>query len=169
VQATIDLLNRLGHLRLDLLHQTEAALARVYLNQLASLPRDGEHRLVEWLFDIPVRRGDNIDLWSARIYRDAGDARQRDRETDHHWCVQLAFDLPGLGPLQAQINLHGERVSTHFRAAREDSLPILRDNLHELRQAMQDAGLEVGTIDCQHGAIPATGERNVNALINETV
>ncbi len=168
VQATIDLLNRLGHLRLDLLQQTEAALARIHLNQLASLPRDADHRLVEWLFDIPVRRGDTIDLWSARIYRDADEKSQTRERPTARWRVQLAFDLPGLGPIQAQINLLGERVSTHFWTHEAHTLPLLRQHLHELRRGMLAAGLEVGDIDCQHGTIPESASGPRNPLINET-
>ncbi len=167
VQATIDLLNRFGHLRLDLLQQTEAALARIHLNQLASLPREAEHRLVEWLFDIPVRRGDTIDLWSARVYRDADDeSQQRDRPTVQ-WHVQLAFDLPGLGPMQAQISLQGETVATRFWATEANTLPLLREHLHELRRGLLVAGLEVGDIDCQQGAIPGAASVALNPLISE--
>ncbi len=167
VQAGLDLLNRLGNLRLDLLQQAEAALARVHLNQLASRPRDGEHRLVEWLFDIPLRRGNDIDLWSARIYRDVeSKTRTRDRPAAS-WRVQLAFDLPGLGPMQAQIELRGERVSTRFWAAQQETLPVLQGNLHTLREAMLEAGLEVGDMDCQAGTIPDTPGRNQDPLISE--
>lgn len=169
VQASLDLLNRLGNLRLDLLQQTEAALARVHLNQLASLPREGEHRLVEWLFDIPVRRGNDVDFWSARLFRDTdGDTKARDT-APAQWSVQLAFDLPGLGPMQAQINLHGERVSTHFWATREETLPLVHGNLKALRRNMLEVGLEVGDIDCRLGAIPETPGRNQAPLIREKV
>jgi hypothetical protein len=166
VQATIDLINRLGNLRLDLLQQTEAALARVQLSQLASLPREGERGLVEWLFDIPVRRGEDIDFWSARMLRDNED-QQRDTDESSNWSVQLAFDLPGLGPMQAHIELHGERVSTHFWASETGTLPLLREHLHELRNSFNDVGLEVGNIDCQAGQIPQPGKPPVNPLINE--
>ena len=169
VQATIDVLNRFGHLRLDLLQQTEAALARIHLNQLASLPREAEHRLVEWLFDIPVRRGDDIDLWSARLYRDADGQSQQHEQPAAQWHIQLAFDLPGLGPMQAQINLQGERVSTHFWASEANTLPLLREHLHELRRSLLAAGLEVGDIDCQQGAIPGSATSvSLDPLVNET-
>jgi len=166
VQATLDLLNRLGNLRLDLLQQTEAALARVQLSQLASLPREGERGLVEWLFDIPVRRADDIDFWSARMLREKDD-QSSEADDDAGWSVQLAFDLPGLGPMQAQIQLQGERVSTHFWASNTDTLPLLRENLHELRSSFNEVGLEVGDIDCQAGQIPRPGKPPVNPLINE--
>jgi hypothetical protein len=169
MQASLDLLNRLGNLRLDLLKQTEAALARVQLNQLASLPRESENRLVEWLFDIPVRRGNDVDLWSARLYRDAEGNTETNEKTKAQWSVQLAFDLPGLGPMQAQVNLHGDRVSTHFWATRQDTLPRLRENLHALREAMLEVGLDVGEIDCQLGAIPDIPGRDRGPLISEKV
>jgi len=167
VQAGIDLLNRLGHLRPDLLQQTEAALARVHLNQLASLPREGEHRLVEWLFDIPVRRGDDVDFWSARLYRDSQDGSETSAGKTASWSVQLAFDLPGLGPMQAQVNLLGERVSTWFSAARPEILPLLRAHLHELRRSMLEAGLQVADIDCRQGMIAPTGKHSASPLIDE--
>lgn len=166
VQATLDLINRLGNLRLDLLQQTEAALSRVQLSQLASLPREGERGLIEWLFDIPVRRGEDIDLWSARMLRDS-EEQQRNNDESASWSVQLAFDLPGLGPMQAQIQLRGERVSTHFWASETDTLPLLREHLHELRNSFDAVGLEVGDIDCQAGQIPQPGKPPVNPLINE--
>lgn len=167
VKATLDALNSLGNLRPDLLQQTEAALARIHLNQLASLPREGEHRLVEWLFDIPVRRGEDIDFWSARLYRDADGKDDARGQAQPLWSVQLAFDLPGLGPLQAQISLRGDRVSTHFHAARAETLPLLHAHLHELRRAMHDAGLDVDVIDCQPGSIPVDASPTRTPLINE--
>jgi hypothetical protein len=168
VQATLDLLNRLGQLRLDLLQQTEAALARVHLNQLASQPRESDHRLVEWLFDLPLRRGDAIDLWSARICRDADQQdQQRDRPAAL-WQVQLAFDLPGLGPMQAQISLRDECVSTRFWAAEADTLPLLREQLPALRLGLIAAGLQVGDIDCRHGTLSQPASTPLDPLINET-
>lgn len=168
VQATLDLLNRLGHLRLDLLQQTEAALARVHLNQLASQPRESDHRLVEWLFDLPLRRGDAIDLWSARIRRDTDQRNEQREQPAALWQVQLAFDLPGLGPMQAQISLRGECVSTRFWAAEADTLPLLRQQLPALRLGLIAAGLQVGDIDCRHGTLSEPASPPLDPLINET-
>lgn len=167
VQAVVDLLKGLTHLRPELLQQTEAALARIHLNQLASLPRDGDHRLVEWLFDIPVRRGDAIDLWSVRLQRDAerqSDARQAAAAV---WRVQLAFDLPGLGPMQAHVTLQGECISTRFHAERPETLPLVDSHLPELRRALLEAGLEVGTLDCHAGIVPCNDAVPRETLIDE--
>jgi len=156
VQATIDLLNRIGNLRTDLLQQAEKALARIQLHQLASShPRQAEHGLLEWLLELPVRRGDEIDLWSMRIAREEHEQAARKAQARHHWSVQLAFDLPGLGPVQAQVTLAGERVSTRFWTGREDTLPLFREHLQKLQDMLGHAGLEVGSLDCIPGPMPA--------------
>jgi len=167
VQVSLEAPDNPAHLRLDLLQQTEAALARVHLNQLASLPREGEHRLVEWLFDIPLRRGDSLDFWSARVSRDGGGGGETAETSGPLWSVQLAFDLPGLGPMQARINLQGEQVSTLFRAERAETLPLLQAHLHELRKSLLAVGLEVGSIDCQSGELAETGPSEAGPLIDE--
>ncbi len=74
---------------------------------------------------------------------------------------------PGWAPCRRRSNLHGERVSTYFRAERAETLPLLHDHLHELRRALLDAGLEVGDIDCRQGVTRDVGERPVNPLIDE--
>lgn len=167
VEASLALANRLGNLRADLLLQAETALARVQLAQLAAVPREADRSLIEWLFDIPVRHGEDIDIWSARLKRDARDKDHKRGQRSAQWTVQLAFDLPGLGPMQAQIQLHGERVSTHFWTLDTDTLPLVREHLHELRQALLGAGLEVAEVDCQAGRIPDTVQPPQPPLINE--
>lgn len=167
VQATLDLMNRIGNLRTDLLRQTEVALARLQLHQLASQPRDAERSLLEWLFELPVRRGDDIDLWSVRFTREQTQRETQKRKAQHKWSVQLAFDLPGLGPVQAQVTLHGERVSTRFWAGNEASLPLFRENLQSLQKMFGHVGLEIGKLDCVPGPMPSAVA--VPSLIREKV
>jgi len=167
VNQDIELLSRLGTLRTTLLQQSEAALARLQLSQLAAVPREGERGLIEWLFDLPVRRGDDIDLWSVRIFREAEQQPRRNRPRSDTWTVQLAFDLPGLGAMQAQVRLHNETVSARFWASNPDTVPLLEQHLHELRRSLLAAGLEVSDIDCCHGTLPAAGPPSGDPLIDE--
>jgi hypothetical protein len=167
LRPSADLLNGLGKLRTDLLQQSEAALARLQLSQLAALPRDGERGLLEWLFELPVRRGDDIDLWSLRVYREP-DSQPRDRRPRPPcWSVLLAFDLPGLGPVQARVRLVGERVSTDFWAAHQHTVPLLNGHLHELRRSLSAVGLEVAELKCRAGSMPTAGSGDNKPLINE--
>ena len=169
LQASLDLLHQPGNFRTDLLQQAEAALARIQLHQLAAVPREGERGLLEWLFELPIRRGDDIDLWSLRLLHDRDQPAQPARQPSPHWTVQLAFDLPGLGPVQAQVQLRDARVSAHFWTQQAEALPLFRDHLHELRTALNGAGLEVEELNCRHGSLQ-TGKGSVDqALIREKV
>ena len=167
MQSSLELLNRVAGFRTDLLQQAEAALTRLQLHQLAALPREGERGLLEWLFELPIRRGEDIDLWSMRIFAEHRQQQQESRRQAPSWSVQMAFDLPGLGPIQAQVQLAGEQVSTRFWAEHQHTLPLLREYMHELRQALNEAGLDVGELECQPGPRPAVKSTGKQALIRE--
>ncbi len=154
LQVSLDLINRMGNFRTDLLLQAEAALARIQLHQLAAVPREAERGLLEWLFELPIRRGDAIDLWSMRLLQDGSEQQHEAKQPVKRWAVQLAFDLPGLGPVQAQVQLCNEQVSTRFWAEQADTLPLLREHMHELREALHTAGLDVGELECRRGPRP---------------
>lgn len=168
-RVTTEMLNQLVNLRTDLLQQTESALARLQLHQLASLPREAERGLLEWLFELPVRHREDIDLWSFRIAREAAQNQRERPDHQPQWSVQIAIDLPGLGPLQVRVQLHGEQISTRFWAESESTLPLLREHLPELRQTMTDAGLDVADLDCQAGPLATQQPKPGKPLINETV
>ncbi|GMQ88348.1 MAG: flagellar hook-length control protein FliK [Gammaproteobacteria bacterium] len=169
LQVSLDLINRMGNFRTDLLLQAEAALARIQLHQLAAVPREAERGLLEWLFELPIRRGDVIDLWSMRLLQDGGEQQHEAKQPVKRWAVQLAFDLPGLGPVQAQVQLCNERVSTRFWVEQADTLPLLRKHMHELREALHTAGLDVGELECRRGPRPAEKNGGAQPLIREKV
>ena len=72
--------------------------------------------------------------------------------------------------MQARVAMQGERISTWFWAQRDETLPFLREHLPELRQGLEDAGLEVGEVACRKGFIPAgPGDANDPGLLSEKV
>ena len=169
LQVSLDLINRMGNFRTDLLQQAEAALARIQLHQLAAVPREAERGLLEWLFELPIRRGDDIDLWSMRLLQDRREQQHKTKEPVQHWTVQLAFDLPGLGPVQVQVQIYDEQVSARFWAEQTETLPLLREHMHELREALHTAGLDIGELECQRGPRPAEKTGVEQPLIREKV
>jgi hypothetical protein len=169
LQASLDLISRMGNFRTDLLLQAEAALARIQLHQLAAVPREGERGLLEWLFELPIRRGDDIDLWSMRLFQERSEQQQEAQQPVQRWAVQLAFELPGLGPVQAQVQLCNEQVSASFWAEQTDTLPLLREHMHELREALRTAGLDIGDLECQQGPRPTEKTGAEHPLIREEV
>jgi hypothetical protein len=165
LRPSLDLSNA-DNLRSDLLRQIEASLSRLQMQQLAAVPREGERSLAEWLLDLPVRRGEDIDLWSMRWFRDPETHTPNGPDTQG-WSVQLAFDLPGLGPIQVLVQLQGEQVNTRFWAQLQQTPPLLRAHLGELRQALQSAGLQVGDLDCHAGSLSVPETKPDKPFIQE--
>ena len=156
-----------GILVTELLRQAEAALARLQLHQLASQPRDADRSLLEWMFDLPVRRGSDIDLWSLRLIRERETEHDEHKPARHRWSVELAFDLPGLGPVQARVQLLGAQVSTRFWVERPPARALFRQHLDTLRDLFDEAGLKVGQLDCEAAPMPEGEGPHAPPLIEE--
>ena len=146
----------------DLLGLVRATLSRIKLNQVASLPQDRQHP-PEWVIELPLRGQGSIDIWSLRILRRQDEGRDGNRErTSPVWSVLLAFDLPGLGPMQARVTLAGEdRIQALFLGEGQTDLPRVESQLPLLRERLQAAGLVVESLGCYRGRLqtlpPRTG------------
>src|SRR5690606_14257467 len=119
---------------------------------LSSLPQ--ERLAPEWLIELPVRRADETDVWGLRIARDGRNDGQQDdpaAEEGDAWTVMLAFDLPGLGPMQSRISLRGDRVSAQFFSPMQGVLPRINERLSGLQARLQQAGLRVAELTCHQG------------------
>ncbi|MBI5039717.1 MAG: flagellar hook-length control protein FliK [Gammaproteobacteria bacterium] len=134
----------------------EGALARVQLHQLSSLPQMSQERapLPEWLIELPIRRDTETDVWSLRIGRDAEHERDAPADAGPVWSVMLAFDLPGIGPMQSRITLRGDRITAQFFSQTQGVLPLVAEHLPLLQARLHHAGLRVEELTCHHGEIP---------------
>lgn len=151
----------------ELLRQGEGALARVQVNQLSSLPQD-RHPGMEWLIELPVRRDQEVDVWNLRISRDPerGPGRETGESTGG-WSVMLAFDLPGIGPMQTRVNLRGERISAQFFSQTAGVLPLVHEHLPLLEARLRQAGLQIEELSCHHGQIPPAATPKPARLLDE--
>lgn len=149
--------------------QVEGALARVQLNQLSSLNSEPKALTQEWLIELPVRRDTEIDLWALRIQRDQQHESARQSPQGGAWSVMLAFDLPGLGPLQARVSLRGEQVSAQFFSQSANRLPVLGEYLPVLHARLQAVGLVVADITLHHGQIPNPSQPAHPPILDEHV
>lgn len=136
----------------ELQRQTEGTLARVQLNQLASLPSTTETQ-PSWLLELPIRHQAQVDLFHLRIEREAQNKSVAATE-GRPWVVTLAFDLPGLGPVHARVAVLGEQVSTTFWAEQARTTQAFHNHLETLRQNLHQAGLGVGNLNCHTGQPP---------------
>ncbi|MCP3669895.1 MAG: flagellar hook-length control protein FliK [Gammaproteobacteria bacterium] len=130
-----------------LFRQAEGGLARVQLNQLASLPTEDNTRQV-WQFEVPVRHQEHVDSFLIRLEQEQADSKE---DTQPVWYVTLCFDIEPLGPIQAKISLHDDEVSTMFVAEKADSAELLNRRMSDLNQAFLDSGLNVGKLLARRG------------------
>jgi len=131
-----------------LFRQAEGGLARVQLNQLASLPTEDNTRQV-WQFEVPVRHQEHVDSFLIRLEQEQ--ASGSGNTTEPIWYVTLSFNIEPLGPVKAKISMHNEEVSTMFLAERADSAELLNRRMSDLNQAFTNAGLSVGKLFARRG------------------
>ncbi len=130
-----------------LFRQAEGGLARVQLNQLASLPTEDNARQV-WQFEVPIRHQEHVDSFLIRLEQEQVDGKG---DTQPIWYVTLSFDIEPLGPIQAKISLHDDEVSTMFVAEKANSAELLNRRMSDLNQAFLDSGLNVGKLLARRG------------------
>ena len=136
--------------------QIEGTLARLNVNQLASLSSPQQHPL--WVIELPLRHDNHIDLIQLRIEQDASshtpDAQERP------WSISLELQLGDLGPLYARITLLGQQVSVTLWAEENTTASLANLNIERLQHDLVQAGLTTGTLHCQQGSPPHAPPRD---------
>ncbi len=146
---------------LELRRLVQGASARLDLLALtATLPRPRERAALA--AEIPVQSAGEqyqSDVIGLRVAHEQASVEERDgrsgdaragldpQESTHRWRVELAFDLPGVGPLKAEVTLCEEtHVSVCFRGAQGAAAARLQDRLGELAERLGARGLQVNTV-----------------------
>jgi Flagellar hook-length control protein FliK len=149
----------LGSIAHRLLDDTDAAIARQTLLQVASLPdrTDASGNPVDastprWNFEIPFATPQGTAMAQFEIARDGGG---RDNEAAQRiWQARFSLDVEPAGPVHALITLSGERTSVRMWAERPATAAQLRAGANELSQALSAAELQPGDIVIRDGAPP---------------
>lgn len=81
--------------------------------------------------------------WSLRP--DPEDSSRRQGAPERSWSTQVELELPQLGPVQARLQLNGNRVDLLLRRSPQAQERI-DAALPQLRAALQSAGLEIGGV-----------------------
>ncbi len=136
-----------------LLAETDAALARQTLLQVASLPETdaGSHapnHAAQWAFEIPLVAGQGSAIAQFEITRDGHAAI----EASFTWRVRFSVNVEPLGPVHALIALAGERAAVTLWVERETSAAHLRASGAQLQDALRAAALEPRDIQVRVGA-----------------
>ncbi len=140
-----------------LLNDTDAALARQTLLQIASLPIDQQGTRIDtnvprWNFEIPFATLQGTAVAQFEISRDdpgvAVEAQSR------IWRARFSLDIEPAGPVHALVSLTGERTSVRMWAERPTTAAQLRAGTPQLTQALREADLMPGDIVVGEGPAP---------------
>jgi transposase len=94
-------------------------------------------------------------LWQGEVWprqhaeleiREEARAREQEQAGESVWHSTLNIDLPGLGPVTAQIMLSPEGAHINMRA-NASAIAALRANGAEFQAAMRDAGISLRQLD----------------------
>jgi hypothetical protein len=153
-----------GQAARELHGQAEGSVSRITLHQLSSMPTEESPRPI-LLLEMPVRTPQGSDVWGLRIEQEP--PQRKDGRSLARWSVSMAFDIEGLGPVQARISLAGATVQANFWAERPATVAAIEGNLDTLRAGMAEAGLDVGNLHCFYGRPPEPrGHRNPSGIVN---
>jgi Flagellar hook-length control protein FliK len=143
-----------------LLDDTDAAIARQTLLQVASLPDrvDVSGAKVDttaprWNFEIPFVTAQGTAMAQFEISRDGGGEREAEA-AKRIWRARFSLDVEPAGPIHALVSLVGEKTSVRMWAERPATAAQLRAGASQLSQALSRAELNPGDIVIRAGAPP---------------
>ncbi|GAB1716418.1 MAG: flagellar hook-length control protein FliK [Nitrobacter sp.] len=148
-----------GDIARRLLDDTDAAIARQTLLQVASLPDRvdttglrPDQITPRWNFEIPFATPSGTAIAQFEISRDAAG---RDAETAKRvWRARFSLDVEPAGPVHALVSLAGDSTSVRLWAERPATVSRLRAGASQLSQALSRAELQPGDIVIREGAPP---------------
>jgi len=149
-----------------LLADTDAALARQTLMQVASLPGriDGTAAKLDasaprWNFEIPFAMANGTAVAQFEISRDGGGDSEAEAAS-RVWRARFSLDVEPAGPVHALVSLAGDKTSVRMWAERPSTARQLQAGAAQLSQALLRADLSPGDIVIREGvpvqAAPAT-------------
>ncbi|HEY0232417.1 MAG TPA: flagellar hook-length control protein FliK [Dokdonella sp.] len=141
-----------------LLADTDAAIARQTLLQVASLPDrvdSSAPRLdatsPRWNFEIPFAMPNGTAVAQFEISRDRGQDSAAEA-AQRVWRARFSLDVEPAGPVHALVSLSGDKTSVRIWAERPATAEQLRAGSSQLSQALVRAELQPGDIVIQDGA-----------------
>lgn len=146
-----------------LLKLAAAAISRLQTHQLSSLAQTqvdaNGNLLTTWQLELPMRHQQDVIPLQIKLQREQqNDRDDKSDEREMFWRIELAFDLPHLGPLQVRAQLLRGSLSSQLWAERPDTVSLINAELENLRERLRSAGLEVGELTCSQG-MPPQGPR----------
>jgi len=143
-----------------LARQVEAALARVVMDQLASLPDPEAVRQVLQL-SLPFQDQGHQDAVELVLTRES---RRSPAGEPEEWVVELALHPPGLGVFSARLVWRQGRLDTWLWSDTPATTAHIDHHLGALEARYRQAGIESGSVSA---LLPAAG-RKIRKIMPDT-
>ena len=157
-----------------LLGDTDAAIARQTLLQVASLPDrvDTAGARIDptaprWNFEIPFAMPQGTAMAQFEISRDGGGNEVE--AAKRVWRARFSLDVEPAGPVHALVSLIGERTSVRMWAERPATAAQLRAGAAQLSQALSKAELQPGDIVIRDGAPPQSAPARAGHFLDRAL
>ncbi|HEX7761181.1 MAG TPA: flagellar hook-length control protein FliK, partial [Caulobacteraceae bacterium] len=111
----------------------QAALARLQLSQLASLPK--ADAAAHWTFELPIDTADGVAVAQFEISRD-GHGQGGGEAAPPAWRARFSLDIEPGGPVHADISLSGGRTRVTLWAERDSARQTLEAERGDLQAAL---------------------------------
>lgn len=136
-----------------LLSQTDAALSRLRLFQMTSLPEANARTMglssQETNLEIPFVYNGETNLIRFQISRDASEKNQ---QKDDGWQLRFSMNLKDIGEVGADVAFRFKKINATIWAAQKDTANSLEKMLPLLNNSLLEKNLELGSIHIRHGA-----------------
>lgn len=140
-----------------LLDDTDAAIARQTLLQVASLPGQADTTasrldptMPRWNFEIPFVTPQGTAMAQFEISRDGTGSEIE--AAKRAWRARFSLDVEPAGPVHVMVSLNGDRTSVRMWAERPATAEQLQAGVSQLSQALTRAELLPGDIVIRTGA-----------------
>ena len=152
-----------------LIRQTQGALAKIQLNQVASLSQANQPAAEttanqQWFFEVPVNTGTQVETVSIFIEEEKESKTEEDNKKEKRWQVNLGFDLENFGKLHVTLTLVGESASSTIWVEQGDVYHTVQPQLSTLQTRLEALGINVEKLDCRIG-LPAHNKTEVHSQL----
>lgn len=86
------------------------------------------------------------------IEEDAQQQQQDEEESAQNWRTSLSLSLPGLGSVDARIQLHNDQLVLSISSDSDQTCTLMKIEADTLRRQMMDAGLTLTSINVANAA-----------------
>ena len=135
-----------------LLHsEVDAAVSRVKLMQLASLPDadPGKPAAPTLRMELPFLIGHELVMAQIQVGRDGA---RREAERKRGWTLRFALNYSATGEVGAEVGVLGKAVNVSLWAAEPETASAMAETLPELTRALEAVGLKPGAVRIRQGA-----------------